>query len=64
MIILPACMCLYYVMPGARGRQKKVSDPLELELQWACHHVDGNGTGSSARTVVLNHQAISGCLMA
>lgn len=55
MIILPACMCLYYVMPGAHGGQKKVSDPWNWSYKWACHHVDGNGTGFSARIVVLNH---------
>lgn len=39
MCVLPACMYTT-CMPGARGGQKRMSDPLELELQMVeSHHV-------------------------
>lgn len=31
-VCLPACLCTMY-LPDALGYQKRVSDPLELELQ-------------------------------
>lgn len=55
------CMCAVYVLSTHRG-QKRVSDPLELDLQMAVSHYvgAGNWTHSSVRaTSVLNPWALS-----
>lgn len=36
MNILSMCVCVHHVHPGADGSQKRVLDPIELEL-----HTDG-----------------------
>lgn len=39
---LPTCMCLYHMRAQARGGQKMVLDPLELEIQVNCPEDAGN----------------------
>ena len=62
--VLPAYMSVHHTtyMSGACGCQKKVSDPLKLELQMvvSCHVSTGNLTSSSGKAInTPNHWAIS-----
>lgn len=38
MCVLPTCMFMHPMLPGARGTQKRVSTRLELELQMVVNH--------------------------
>lgn len=41
-------VCVLHAMPGSYGGQKRISDPLELELQVTVSHCVGAGRVASA----------------
>lgn len=41
--ILPACMSAYHMCAGAQVNQKRVLDPLDLELQMVVRYHVGSG---------------------
>lgn len=60
MFCLHVCMCTTLI-PGARGVEERMSDPLELELEMFMSHHSVLGIRSSARTSTRNWWSFLSC---
>ena len=57
MSVPPVCVHVYYIHAGARGGQKRVLDPLEVELQmFVSYHI---GSGKQALVLCKNNKCFN-----